>query len=235
MLVMAAIVLVVVGGIFLLPVVLVIGIAKGVHWYVNRPTPTDQLYAEAQQRTIAANFPDPEEFVDAYIDRFVDAIRDDLPAYHVYLTMVHIADALYREENLSNPLPPIAGANAIEEGRYRDQLIAHQRKIADASHTLEVFNATLGKCFLDFHCRACRPWPKPTPKEFAKCGEVEAFATFPLVDVLPEPGDAVASLIYPFFSPKPSTSLGCSRRYGPPSTAISTRLPPPTAAAPAAT
>ena len=199
MLVMAAIVLVVVGGIFLLPVVLVIGIAKGVHWYVNRPTPTAQLYAEAQQRTIAANFPDPEEFVDAYIDRFVDAIRDDLPAYHVYLTMVHIADALYREENLSNPLPPIAGANAIEEGRYRDQLIAHQRKIADASHTLEVFNATLGKCFLDF-IAALPPMAKPTPKEFAKCGEVEAFATFPLVDVVSEPGNAVASLIYPFFS-----------------------------------
>ena len=152
MLVMAAIVLVVVGGIFLLPVVLVIGIAKGVHWYVNRPTPTAQLYAEAQQRTIAANFPDPEEFVDAYIDRFVDAIRDDLPAYHVYLTMVHIADALYREENLSNPLPPIAGANAIEEGRYRDQLIAHQRKIADASHTLEVLQRHARQMLSRLHC-----------------------------------------------------------------------------------
>jgi hypothetical protein len=56
MLVMAAIVVVVVGGMFLLPVVLVIGIAKGIHWYANRPTPTDQLYAEAQQRTASPYF-----------------------------------------------------------------------------------------------------------------------------------------------------------------------------------
>jgi hypothetical protein len=199
MLVIAAIVLVVVGGIFLLPVVLVVGIAKGLHWYMHRPTPTAQLYAEAQQRTLSANFPDSEKFVDAYIDRFVDAIRDDLPAYHVYLTMVHIADALYRAENLGNPLPPMAGANAIEDGRYRDRLIAHQRKIADAPRTLEVFNAALGKCFLDF-IAALPAMAKATPDEFAKCGETEAFATFPLVDVVPEPGAAVASLIYPFFS-----------------------------------
>jgi hypothetical protein len=199
LLAVVAIMLVVVGGMFLLPVVLVIGIAKGIHWYMHRPTPTDQLYAEAQQRTVSANFPGPEKFVDAYIDRFVDAIRDELPAYHVYLTMVHIADALYREENLGNPLPPIAGANAIEEGRYRDRLIAHQRKIADAPHTLEVFNATLGKCFLDF-IAALPAMAKATPQEFAKCGETETFATFPLVDVVAEPGAVVASLIYPFFA-----------------------------------
>ena len=143
--------LVVVGGMILLPVVLVLGIVKGVHWYINRPTPTDQLYAQAQQRSITANFPEPEKFIEAYIDRFLDAIRDDLPAYYVYLAMVHIADALYKEENLNNPLPPIVAANTIEEGRYRDQLIAHQRKTADAPHTLEVFNATLRQVLSRFH------------------------------------------------------------------------------------
>jgi len=50
----------------------------------------------------------------------------------------------------TNPLPPLVAANTIEEGRYRDQLIAHQRKTADAPRTLEIFNVTLGKCFLDF-------------------------------------------------------------------------------------
>jgi Type IV secretion-system coupling protein DNA-binding domain len=147
----------------------------------------------------SAAFPDPEKFVDAYIDRLVDAIRDDLPAYHVYLTMVHIADALYRSENLGNPLPPFVGANAIEEGRYRDQLIAHQRKTADAPRTLEVFNTALGKCFLDF-IAALPTMAKATPEEFAKGDQADAFATFPLVDVVPEPGAAVGSLVYPFFS-----------------------------------
>src|ERR1700722_6562553 len=147
---MVAITLVVVGGMFLLPVVLIIGIAKGVHWYTHRPTPTDQLYAQTQQRGLSANFPDPEKYLDAFINRFIDAVRDDLPAYQIYLAMVHITDALYKEENLNNPLPPLVPANTIEEGRYRDQLIAHQRKTQDAPRTLEVFNATLAKCYLDF-------------------------------------------------------------------------------------
>ena len=168
---LAAIILVVVGGMFLLPVVLILGIAKGVHWYANRPTPTDQLYAQTQQRSIAANFPEPEKFIDAYLDRFLDAIRDDLPAYHIYLTMVHIADALYEKENLNNPLPPIAAANTIEEGRYRDQLIAHQRKTADAPRTLEVFNDTLGKSLSRLHCRTAADRQDASPEQFAKCDE----------------------------------------------------------------
>ncbi len=198
LLALVAIILVVVGGMFLLPVVLVLAIAKGVHWYVNRPTPTDQLYARAQQRSISANFPDADKFMDAYLDRFIDAIRDDLPAYSIFLTTARITEALYRDEKLHNPLPPLVAANAIEEGRYRDQLIAHQRKTGDAPHTLEVFNATLGKCYLDF-IAALPAIAKATPAEFAKCGEVEAFATFPLVDVLPDTPTLVWSLMLPFF------------------------------------
>ena len=197
-LVMAAAILIIVGGVFLLPAVLVIGIAKGVHWYAHRPTPTAQLYAQAQQRTISANFPTPETFTDAYIDRFLDAIRDDPPAYQIYLAAVQIADAFYKKENLTNPLPPLVAANTIEEGRYRDQLIAHQRKTADALRTLETFNVTLGKCFLDF-IAALPKMAKATYEEFARCDEVEAFATFPLVDVLSDAGTAVWCLILPFF------------------------------------
>ena len=175
---LVAIILVVVGGMFLLPVVLILGIAKGVHWYMHRPTPTDQLYAQTQQRSVSANYPDPEKFLDAFLDRFIDAIHDDLPAYHIYLAMAHITKYLYNEENLNNPLPPLVAANAIEEGRYRDQLIAHQRKTQDAPRTLEVFNATLGKAYLDL-IAALPPIAKATETEFAKCDEVESFATFP--------------------------------------------------------
>jgi hypothetical protein len=196
-LVLAAAVLVVVGGMFLLPVVLILGIAKGVHWYVNRPVPTGELYAAAQQRAVTANFPDPEKFLDAFLDRFLDAIRDALPAYSVYLRMAHITKALYAQEHLDNPLPPLAATNAIEEGRYRDQLIAHQRKTADAPHTLEVFNATLGRCYLDL-IAALPPMAMTTPDEFSRCEDIDPFATFPLLDVLPEPGVAVNRVIYPF-------------------------------------
>jgi hypothetical protein len=178
-LVVAAIMLIIVGGMFLLPIVLVIAIAKGVHWYTHRPTPTDQLYAQTQQRSVTANFPHTDKFIDAYIDRFLDAIRDDLPGYRIYLAMVYITEAIYKEENLNNPLPPLVAANTIEEGRYRDRLLAHQRKTLDAPRTLEVINATIGKAYLDL-IAALPPMAKATPDEFAKCDEVEPFASFPL-------------------------------------------------------
>lgn len=195
---LTAIMLVVVGGMFLLPVVAVIGIAKGVHWYANRPTPTDQLYAITQQRSVTANFPAPDKFIEAYLDRFIDAIRDDLPTYSVFLAITHIAEAIYQAENLNNPLPPLGAANAIEEGRYRDQLIAHQRKTADAPRTLEVINATLGKSFLDF-IAALPPIAKASPDIFAQCEDVDAFATFPLIDMLPDAAGLIMPLLIPFF------------------------------------
>lgn len=189
------------GATILIPLALVVGIAKGIHWYVNKPTPTDQIFAQTQQRSISANFPDTDKFMEAYLDRFIDAIRDDLPAYQAFLLISQITEAIYKEENLNNPLPPLLAANAIEEGRYRDQLIAHQRKSADAPHTLEVFNSTLGKCYLDF-IAALPSIAKATPAEFAKCDEVETFATFPLIDVLPDAAQLVWPLIRPFFTPE---------------------------------
>jgi hypothetical protein len=152
-----------------------------------------------QQRSIAANFPTAEQFIDAYCDRLIEAIGDEPPAYAVYATLIEIAGTLYRAENLTNPLPPIAATTAIEEGRYRDRLIAHQRKTADAPHTLEVFNAALNKCVLDF-LAALPPMAQTTPAQFGDCGQVEAFATFPLVDILAEPSDAVDAVIHPFFT-----------------------------------
>jgi hypothetical protein len=189
----------VVGATILIPVAIVFGIAKGVHWYLNRPIPTDQLYAKTEQRVISANFPDADKFMEAHLDRFLDAIRDDLPAYGIFITMANITETIYKKENLNNPLPPLATPNDIEEGRYRDQLIAQQRKSVDAPRTLEVFNATLSKCYLDF-VAGLPPIAKTTPQEFSKCEAIESFATFPLIDVLPDTGKSVWSLIRPFFA-----------------------------------
>ena len=151
-----------------------------------------------QQRSVTANFPEPDKFIEAYLDRFIDAIRDELPAYSVFLAMTHTAEAIYKGENLNNPLPPLAAANAIEEGRYRDQLIAHQRKTADAPRTLEVINATLGTSYLDF-IAAMPPIARTTPDIFAQCEEIEAFATFPLIDMLPDATGLIMPLLVPFF------------------------------------
>jgi len=189
----------VVGATLLIPLAIVIGIAKGVLWYVNKPVPTDQLYTQTQQRVISANFPDTETFMDAHLDRFLDAIRDDLPVYSLFRTMANITEAIYKKENLNNPLPPLLSATEIEEGRYRDQLIAQQRKSVDAPRTLEVFNTALAKAYLDF-IATLPPIAKSTPETFSKCDTDEAFATFPLIDVLPDTAKSVWSLMRPFFA-----------------------------------
>jgi hypothetical protein len=104
------------GATILIPVAIVIGIAKGVHWYMNRPSPTDQLYALTEQRVISANFPDTVKFMDAHLDRLLDAIQEKLPAYGVFQSMAKITEALYKTENLNNPLPPLVGGSEIAEG-----------------------------------------------------------------------------------------------------------------------
>jgi hypothetical protein len=192
----------VLGATILLPIVIVIGIAKGVQWYMNRPVPTDQLYAVTQQRSVSANFPDTEKFMDAHLDRFYEAIHDDLPAFSIYLTMARITEPLYEEEDLNNPLPPLPPlltVNEIEEGRFRDRLLAHQRKSVDAPRTLEVFNATLSACYRKL-IAALPPIAKSTPAEFAKSDKVESFATLPLIDLMPNVGKTVMSMLRPFFN-----------------------------------
>jgi hypothetical protein len=191
----------VLGATIVIPILIMIGIAKGVLWYTNRPVPTDQLYSVTQQRSVSANFPDTEKFMLAHLDRFYEAVKDNLPAFTIYRMMAHITEEFYQEERLSNPLPPLPpllAANEIEEGRFRDELIAHQRKSVDAPRTLEVFNATLSTCYLKV-IAALPPIAKSTPAEFAKSGKVESFATLPLIDLMPNVGKTVMLMLRPFF------------------------------------
>lgn len=194
------------GAFIVVPIVAVLGIAKGVHWYVNRPVPTDELRAETQQRVVAANFPTPEQFHEQHLARLIEAIRDDPPVLPIVTAMVGISDDLYRAEDLSNPLPPIAPRGTIEEGRYRDALIAYQRKSADAPKTLETISETLGTAYARF-AATLPPIAKTTPAEFSDDAAPPPFATFPLIDVLPNPAHSVMSLVSPFFKDE-TTDLG---------------------------
>ena len=189
------------GAIIAIPVLIVIGIAKGVHWYVSRPMPTDQLIAQTEQRAITANFPTSQLFLEAHIKRLFDAFdeRDELPAYRIYLAIAHASEALYKAEDLNNPLPPIPAGNTIEEGRYRDRLLVRMRKSADAPKTLDVVNVTLGTAYLRF-IDTLPPLAKATAADFAQTDETKPFATFPLVDLLPNPGASIVQLVAPFFS-----------------------------------
>ncbi|HLH96801.1 MAG TPA: type IV secretory system conjugative DNA transfer family protein [Xanthobacteraceae bacterium] len=185
----------------LIPIGVAIGVVRGMQWYATRPIPTDRLYAQTEQRSVSAHFPDADIFVDAFLDRLLDSLRTELPTAEILRSMTEIAEELYREERLSNPLPPLPPANTIEEGRYRDLLIAHQRKSVDAPRTLETFHGTLGNAFVDFAAEL-PSIAKTTRQALTSTDEAERFATFPLVDVLPNPGPAVAALTHPFYSNK---------------------------------
>jgi hypothetical protein len=86
------------GSMVLIPVGVAIGVLRGLQWYVSRPVPTDRLYTQTVQRSISANFPAPEKFMDAYLDRLLEAIREDVPTYSVFQAMAEIAEELYKDE-----------------------------------------------------------------------------------------------------------------------------------------
>src|SRR5262249_24532766 len=74
---------IVVGAMFLIPILIVLGIAKGVHWYVNRPVPTADIYAHTQLLSERAQFPKTDEFLEAHLKHLINAFRGDYPAYNV--------------------------------------------------------------------------------------------------------------------------------------------------------
>lgn len=181
------------------PIVIALILFKAFQWYMRRPVPTDRLYRDTQQRVVAANFPAVESFIDSHIDRFLEALASDLPAYGIFGSMVLTTEALYKKENLNNPLPPLTVSSEIEEGRYRDDLVAQQRKSVDAPRTLKVFNGTVSKAYLDF-IRLLPAVAKTTPEEFSRRDDIQPFATFPLVDVLPDGPQAVSAVMFPFLT-----------------------------------
>jgi len=197
LLMMMFLIALVVGATFLLPVVIIFAIAKGVHWYVNRPVPTDQLYTQTQQRVIAANFPTPEQFLHDFTSRFVEAVRPHPPIYTLVVDLLDIADTLYKIESLNNPIPPAPSLNTIEEGRYRDRLLAFQHKTMDAPRTLEVLTNTLFESFLSFS-NGLPPLARTTSEKLSATDTVEPFATFPLIDIMPNAAGPILALAGPF-------------------------------------
>ncbi len=207
LLVMAAVLLFAVGIVVALPVAIAGAVGYGIYRYSSRPTPTDQIYAQTEQRVISANFPTVETFLSAHADRLLDSLLEtEPPAYSLYLTMMRISQRLYVAEKFSNPLPPVPPRDTIEEGRYRDMLLNLQKKSADAPATLALFANTLSKAYLDF-VDALPSMAKTDKETLARTDEVKHFATFPLVDVLPHAGEAIERLISPFFA-EPVVELG---------------------------
>lgn len=186
-----------VGAVFIIPIVIVIGIAKVIHVHNTRPTSTAALFQATQQRVTAANFPATDVFVSAHLHRVLEQLRDSLPTDSIFDSYGTVAVALYDAEDLSNSLPPLPPMTdgTIEDGRYRDRLLTRVRKIAEPDKTLDVINRTLGNAFVTF-VRNLPPIAHVTFEQFGE--ERHSFATVPLIDVLPNAGVVILELMTAF-------------------------------------
>lgn len=207
LLILAAIILFAIGLAVALPLVIAIGAGYGIYRYVNRPVATVDILARTEQRAISANFPSIEQFGEAHVERVLDAMLErPPPAYSIFSAMMQISRVLYIAENFGNPLPPVPPKGTIEEGRYRDMLVAHQKKTADAPKALAAFAGALSDAYLAF-IDDLPPIARVDREVFGQTDEWTPFATFPLKDLLPQPGKAVEDLISPLFA-EPATELG---------------------------
>jgi hypothetical protein len=198
---------IVAGAIFAVPFGVGFAIFKWVQWQSRRPTPTGEILSATQQHVVAANFPDTDAFVDAYAHRLYEAWEPDLPAEAIGEQMLHVAAVLYDAERLDNPLPPIPPTSLIEEGRYRDRLLSHARKCADAPVTLSAFSDALSQslsALRDALPRLARETPDQTRDRALRQGEVSF--TVPVLDLMPSVGIIVGNMVAPFFG-EPTTRL----------------------------
>jgi hypothetical protein len=182
----------------LIPLGLGFGLFKWAQWYARRPVPTGQIYADTNQRVIAANFPATDSFVNASIRRLYEAWRPDLPIAPIYTAMSNVAEFLYGAEAFNNPLPPAPTPNTIAEGRYRDRLLSHMRRSEDAPATLATFADALSLSFSAFR-DALPQMARTTPQNLLKETEADV-PTVPVIDLLPDVGTLVWRMTIPFYS-----------------------------------
>ncbi len=139
-LVIAIPVIILMGLFVLFPLAIIFVAIAFIKWQKRQPVPTAALHEQ-----ISPVFPDEETFVSQLIDRILTFPR--YPCFPLFEALVQAGAALYRaEEMLVKPMRLYPKGSA-EEARYRDTLIAYQRKAAEPGVTLEVFLRTLCVAF----------------------------------------------------------------------------------------
>src|SRR5262249_43060218 len=122
-----------------IPVAIGAGVYFWIRWKIQQPPtppPMPEIVLAAEARTIAANFPDRINFSESFTERLMKTWDHQLPCWPMFERMIVIAAEIYAMEALYNPIPPLVSADPIEQGRYRDTLNKHIKKITDAPLTL---------------------------------------------------------------------------------------------------
>jgi hypothetical protein len=165
--------------------------------YLGSPYPdTPTLYDKTCDLIAAAKFPDHEKFANNTLLKMLeqcDASGFPTPHHEVCYELIGTIVFLYLGEMLKEPPPNWTTLDEIDRGRLRDILIRMHVKLERPDHTLDVIQRTLIESFTNF----TRILPAIAHEHL---GYSEEAPTVPLLDVIPNIGEAVQLLIGPFFS-----------------------------------
>jgi hypothetical protein len=151
---------------------------------------TRELYDQS-----SAAFPTPEEFFTAFLDRMLEP--SSRTVWPITEAQSRAIETLYDAEEFERQ-PFIAfPEGTLEEGRYRDQLLARLRKSANPEKTIQVFSDALWLSFGIFNLKL--PPLVKDDRYFAPDGPKPPF-TVPLIDVVPDAAESVLALRFPFFT-----------------------------------
>ncbi|MGF6428193.1 hypothetical protein [Bradyrhizobium elkanii] len=141
-------------GFYAMWILAALGIAKAAHWYMTRPARTTDILKSVNTLTEQAQFPSPEEFFDAFFERYTADCKNAgiQPAgMSVGQAIMNAAVHLYSAENLTGrPSLRYVIEGSVADGQYRDDLIDRGKKAQDPARTVAVLTRALSRAFLGF-------------------------------------------------------------------------------------
>lgn len=176
-----------------IPAAIVVLVAASIIAYRNRPKPSPST-AELRAAAEVTSVPSEDDFTEAAMMRFVEA-SDLAPIQSLIGRYVQATRALYRAEDLANPLPPLPPGGDVEEGRYRDRMLARTRKLNNVQQVLPLLSTTIGTLFVDL----TRNLPSLAIETRPEWEEDPTAVTVPLLDVVPNIGELTRIVMAPFF------------------------------------
>jgi hypothetical protein len=148
------------------------------------------------------DFPDAEAFSAAVWKRLAGSFEGRLPSYEVSVRIFQLAEELYRAEGFTGDVPVLsAEAGEIELARYRDRIEALIAKFERADIVERMDEAVFQS--LRAFCRRLPPSAFQDAEalfEAADTGGLKSGFQIPLIEAMPQTGEAVEMMALAYFS-----------------------------------
>jgi hypothetical protein len=195
---LVGIILLSIGVLIVLPVALAFIAWRIYLWYSRLPLKTEEVI---QSATLPERvpFPTTDEFLESELNHLFDIWEEDLPHYDLYVKLSTVAQTLYDDEEVARlPALPIA-PNDIEEARYRDRLLAYMKKTQDMPGVLALMNKAITEAS-SAYVEALSPMARTGTATFLPETSPRPYATVPLLDVIPNVGQAITTIASAFYT-----------------------------------